>query len=145
MVKKKSKNIKRSKKYINDLSGPFQLYISFFVIYHIDWLSMYVCGNSTHQSIIVLVHPYIKTPYILARSPDDPQRIRVASVFELSACLFDCLFSVGKFSNSSPHPPLLQQCLLCYLLARSPDDPQRIRVASVFELFFVCLSVLTNL
>ena len=24
------------------------------------------------------------------------------------------------------------------LLARSPDDSQRIRVASVFELFFVC-------
>ena len=30
---------------------------------------------------------------------------------------------------------------LATLLARSPDDPQRIRVASVFELFFVCLSV----
>ena len=26
-------------------------------------------------------------------------------------------------------------------LARSPDDPQRIRVTSVFELFFVCLLV----
>ena len=37
---------------------------------------------------------------ILARSPDDPQRIRVASVFEFSVCLFSvCLFSVGKFSN----------------------------------------------
>ena len=42
-------------------------------------------------------------------SPDDPQRMRVASVFELfSDCLFVCLFSVSKFSNfSSPHPPLL--------------------------------------
>ena len=30
---------------------------------------------------------------LLARSPDDPQRIRVASVFELSACsLSACLF-----------------------------------------------------
>ena len=28
------------------------------------------------------------------------------------------------------------------LLARSPHDPQRIRVASVFELFSVCLFVL---
>merc|ERR1712126_579484 len=46
--------------------------------------------------------------------------------------LFDCLI-VGKFSNSSPHPPLL---------ARSPDDPQRSRVVSVFELFSVCLFVL---
>ena len=42
--------------------------------------------------------------YLLARSPDDPQRIRVASVFEL---FFDCSLLVGKFSNSSPHPPLL--------------------------------------
>ena len=120
----------------------------------------------------------------MARSPDDPQGIRVASVFELSVCslfsanfliflllillfysillcywpapptihrglewpqclnclsvclsvcLIVCLFSVTKFSNSSPHPP--------FLLARSPDDPQRIRVASVFE-FSVCLFVL---
>ena len=45
---------------------------------------------------------------ILARSPDDPQRIRVASVFELSVlCLIVCVFSVGKVSNSSPHPPIL--------------------------------------
>ena len=37
---------------------------------------------------------------ILARFPDDPQRIRVASVFEFSDCsLSVCLFSVGKFSN----------------------------------------------
>ena len=41
----------------------------------------------------------------MARSPDDPQRIRVASVFEFSDCslsvclLVLCLFSVGKFSN----------------------------------------------
>ena len=47
---------------------------------------------------------YPNTFLLLARSPDDPQRIRVASVFELfSVCL-----SVSKFSNfSSPHPPLL--------------------------------------
>ena len=37
---------------------------------------------------------------LLARSPDDPQRIRVASVFEFSVCsLLVCLFSVGNFSN----------------------------------------------
>ena len=28
--------------------------------------------------------------------------------------------------------------IMSTLLARSPDDPQRIRVASVFELFFDC-------
>ena len=39
--------------------------------------------------------------YQLAHSPDDPQRIRVASVFELfSACsLSVCSLLVGKFSN----------------------------------------------
>ena len=38
--------------------------------------------------------------FILARSPDDPQRIRVASVFELFSAWLSvlCLF-VGKFSN----------------------------------------------
>ena len=37
---------------------------------------------------------------VLARSPDGPQRIRVASVFELSVlCLFDCLFSVCLWAN----------------------------------------------
>ena len=32
----------------------------------------------------------------------DPQGIRVASVFEISVCVF----VLGKFSNYSPHPPL---------------------------------------
>ena len=50
---------------------------------------------------------------VLARSPEYPQRIRVASVFEpficlIVLCLLDCsLFFVCKFSHfSSPHPPL---------------------------------------
>ena len=46
--------------------------------------------------------------------PGDSQGIRVASVFEISVylfvylftCLFTCLCVLGKFSNSSPHPPL---------------------------------------
>ena len=38
--------------------------------------------------------------------PDDPQGIRVASVFEISVCVFVCLIVLGKFSNYSPHPPL---------------------------------------
>ena len=46
--------------------------------------------------------------------PGDPQGIRVASVFEISVCvfiylfiyLFVCLCVLGKFSNYSPHPPL---------------------------------------
>ena len=48
--------------------------------------------------------------------PDDPQTTgdKVASVFETSVCLcvyffvylFTCLCVLGKFSNSSPHPPL---------------------------------------
>ena len=72
--------------------------------------------------------------------PDDPQGIRVASVFEFSDCLSVCLFSVcslfvGKFSNFFVYLLLITAAVL----ARSPDDPQRIRVASVFELFSVCL------
>ena len=36
----------------------------------------------------------------LARSPHDPQRIRVASVFEFSVCFLSvCSLFVGKFSN----------------------------------------------
>ena len=48
--------------------------------------------------------------------PDDPQGIRVASVFEISVCvfvcLFVCLFVLGKFSNYSPHPPLFPSFIL---------------------------------
>ena len=40
------------------------------------------------------------TTVLLARSPNDPQRIRVASVFEFSDCSLSVLcLSVGKFSN----------------------------------------------
>ena len=44
---------------------------------------------------------------IIGPLPDDPQTTvdKVASVFEFSDCLLDCL-SVGKYSNFSPHPPL---------------------------------------
>jgi len=54
----------------------------------------------------------------LARSPDDPQRIRVASVFELDFVLYllDCLsvlcLLVGKYSHFSPHPPLFPSFIL---------------------------------
>ena len=63
------------------------------------------------KSVNFLIIGSLRHPYeLLARSPDDSQRIRVASVFELFfvLCLFDCLSVLGKFSNfSSPHPPLL--------------------------------------
>ena len=36
-----------------------------------------------------------KNHTLLARSPDDPQGIRVASVFELFVCLLDCVFSAN--------------------------------------------------
>ena len=51
--------------------------------------------------IYLLVFPHIvEIDLLLARSPDDPQRIRVASVFELfSVCLSACSLIVGKFSN----------------------------------------------
>ena len=78
---------------------------------------------------------------LLARSPDDPQRIRVASVFEL---FFDCSLIVLCLEANFLIFLLLTSSFIVLsplLLARSPDDPQRIRVASVFELFFVCLLV----
>ena len=64
-------------------------------------------ANITNREIILYC-------MILARSPDDPQRIRVASVFELFffVCLIVCLFSVGKYSHFSPHPPLFPSFIL---------------------------------
>ena len=62
---------------------------------------------------------------VLARSPNDPQRIRVASAFEMfCACLLDCL-CVCKFSHfSSPHPPLivLSPLLFIGLLPRQSTE-----------------------
>ena len=48
------------------------------------------------------------------------------------------LSRAGCFQCSQKTPHIFNQTKK---LARSPDDPQRIRVASVFELFFVCLFV----
>ena len=63
---------------------------------------VWVTEVGSYRSLLITLHTD-HYGLLLARSPDDPQRIRVASVFEL---FFVCL-SVGKFSNSSPHPPLL--------------------------------------
>ena len=67
----------------------------------------------------------------------------------VSVCLFFACVFVSKFSNFFLfHPPLFiqystEECSTVQLLARDPEYPQRIRVASVFEfcvcLFFVCL------
>ena len=59
---------------------------------------------------------FSKTIHLLARSPEYPQRIRVASVFEPSACLIVlclivCLQIFSFFFSSSSS---LQYCLLCY-------------------------------
>merc|ERR1711873_108960 len=74
----------------------------------------------------------LPSPLLLARSPEYPQRIRVASVFEPFVCfLLDYLsanFLIFLLLTSS-------FIVLSPLLARSPKYPQRIRVASVFEPF----------
>ena len=44
-------------------------------------------------------------------------------------------------SRYTVHCPLRLDVHIVAILARSPDDPQRIRVASVFEMFSVCLFV----
>ena len=78
---------------------------------------------------------------LLARSPDDPQRIRVASVFEL---FFDCSLIVLCLEANFLIFLLLTSSFIVLspvLLARSPDDPQRSRVVSVFELFSVLCSL----
>ena len=111
----------------------------------------------------------------MGRSPEYPQRIRVASVFEPFDCsMFVCLlvYMISQYTTLHycrsptlryigmsiewvlywPAPPSIHrglewpQCLKCSLLAclldclqifsflaRDPDYPQRIRVASVFE------------
>ena len=103
---------------------------------------------SCHVFYVVYCTSFIKTPHFcsqflllpfLARSPDDPQRIRVASVFEL---FFDCSLIVLCLEANFLIFLLLTSSFIVLspvLLARSPDDPQRSRVVSVFELFSVCL------
>ena len=58
--------------------------------------------------------------WLLARSPDDPQRIRVASVFEMfCVCLLVCLSDCQQiFSFFFSSPPLLYYCLLSYLFIK---------------------------
>ena len=96
---------------------------------------------------LLLTYSFIVlSPLLLARSPEYPQRIRVASAFEmffacLLACLLDCLeanFLIFLLLTSS------FIVLSPLLLARYPEYPQRIRVASVFELF-IYLFVLCSL
>ena len=75
----------------------------------------------------------VLSPLLLARSPEYPQRIRVASVFEPSAWLFFVLCSLS--ANFLIFLLLTSSFIVLspLLLARSPEYPQRIRVASVFE------------
>ena len=53
------------------------------------------------------------TLILLARSPDDPQGIRAASVFELFVCLLDCVFS-ANFLIFLLLILLFYSILLCY-------------------------------
>ena len=80
----------------------------------------------------------VLSPLLLARSPEYPQRIRVASVFEpFVLCLIVCLeanFLIFLLLTSS------FIVLSPLLLARSPEYPRRIRVTLVFELLVLCLS-----
>ena len=72
----------------------YTLYTLHYTLYTYTLIHLY----TIHLYTLILIH-------LLARSPEDPQRIRVASVFELFCVL--CSLFVVKFSNSSPHPPLL--------------------------------------
>jgi len=76
----------------------------------------------------------------LARSPEYPQRIRVASVFEFFVWLSDCSLLVCLEANFLIFLLLTSSFIVLspLLLARSPEYPQRIRVASVFEPFICC-------
>merc|ERR1711873_303922 len=79
---------------------------------------------------------------VIGQLPRVSTEDRVVSVFETSVC---SLFFVSKFSNFFLFHPLFiqystEECSTVQLLARDPEYPQRIRVASVFE-FCVCLSV----
>ena len=63
----------------------------------------------THPRALPLTFPSTAIGQ-LARSPEYPQRIRVASVFEPSACSLSVCLLVSKFSNFFLfHPPLFIQ------------------------------------
>merc|ERR1712240_274295 len=109
--------------------------------------SLIVCLSANFLIFLLLILlSVVLSPLLLARSPEYPQRIRVVSVFEFFVCLIVLCLCVSKFSNFFLfHPPLFiqystEECSTVQLLARDPEYPQRIRVASVFE-FCVCLSV----
>merc|ERR1712101_34642 len=89
---------------------------------------------------------FIVVSYVLlARSPDDPQGIRLSSVFELFVCLFVCLLDCLFWANFLIFLLLIllfYSILLCYWPApptihRGLEWPQFLN-----SLFSVCLSVL---
>merc|ERR1711873_106959 len=81
--------------------------ISYHIIsYHIIKFSNIISYHIISYLIISyhIISYYERAPkagpcHLLAHSPDDPQRIRVASVFELSVCLLDCLFVLCLSAN----------------------------------------------
>ena len=56
--------------------------------------------------------------------------------------VLDYLLMIAMLINKVCKYDIKITCTQTHLLARSPDDPQRIRVASVFELFVCSLFVL---
>ena len=101
------------------------------------WLFFVLCLCVSKFSHFSSPHPPFKvlSPLLLARSPEYPQRIRVASVFEFFVWLSDCSLLVCLEANFLIFLLLTSSFIVLspLLLARSPEYPQRIRVASVFE------------
>merc|ERR1712240_880095 len=102
------------------------------------------CLSVSKFSNFFLFHPPLfiqdsteecSTVQLLARSLEYLQRIRVVSVFELLDCLLDCSLIICVSANFLIFLLLTSSftVLSPLLLARSPEYPQRIRVASVFE------------
>ena len=87
--------------------------------------SIIYCQNDYPIIYFLSITLYWRAP------PDDPQGIRVASVFELFFVWLSANFLIFLLLI------LLSVVLSPLLLARDPEYPQRIRVASVFE-FCVC-------
>merc|ERR1712240_682628 len=96
-----------------------------------------LCLEANFLIFLLLTSSFIVlSPLLLACSPEYPQRIRVASVFET----LDCSLSVCVSANFLIFLLLTSSFIVRspLLLARSLEYPQRIRVVSVFELY-VCL------